>query len=514
MQAFRKIASALIVPTIACLGTACERTATPTEPSSVAGVAAITNERDGSGTTRWVNNDPSSDASVRPGTSCNDPGYTTVQAAVTAADPGDRINVCPGTYREQVTIPSGKDGIRLRSVERWQAIIKAPAVMLPGPVGTFTIVRVDGAQKVSILAFTITGPGPAGCGSLHYGVRVDDGGSANILGNHITDIRDQPFSGCQNGVGIQVGRLAVTEAGVVIEATRGSARIIGNVIDHYQKNGMTVSNAGSSAEIANNQVSGAGPTAVIAQNGIQVSGGATATVRNNFVANGIYTPQDVVSTGILLFQSGKVVTDDNTVISNDVGIYMLDAGAGSITTDNHAKASTFDGITIDISGVTTTAVSQGGGSRVAGNKSDHNGGPGISVFDGAHNNTIEDNTVEDNKDSGILLDLGNNNVVSKNEVNDNGTRGGDKTDGIRINAGSGNTIRDNRLKNNVTHDCHEGSTGNRWTDNRAETSFPRGLCGDKDRDEKKGNVHTESILQLQSAITASTVRRATVSPDQ
>src|SRR6202163_3109039 len=143
MQALRKIASALIVPTIACLGTACERAATPTEPSSVAGVAAVANERDGGGTTRWVNDDASSDA-LGPGTSCNDPGYPTVQSAVDASSAGDRINVCPGTYTEQVTIPTGKDRIRLRSVEHWQAIIKAPAVM-----SEQAIVRVSGAHNVT-----------------------------------------------------------------------------------------------------------------------------------------------------------------------------------------------------------------------------------------------------------------------------------------------------------------------------------------------------------------------------
>ena len=504
MQALRKIASALIVPTIACLGTACERTATPTEPSSVAGVAAVASERDGAANTIWVNDDdPNGGGYAAPGTSCDDPGYPTVQTAVTAAAAGDRINVCPGTYVEQVTIPAGKDNIRLRSVERWQAFITAPAVM----TAPKAIVRVNGARNVTISAFTITGPGGGACDALEYGVRVDDGGSANILGNHITHIRDNPFGGCQNGVGVQVGRAA--------EGTTGSAKIEGNLIEDYQKNGMTISGDGSSGEIANNRVLGIGPTAAIAQNGIQVSSGATATVRNNFVANAIYTPQDVVSTGILLFQSGKVVTDDNTVTSNDVGIFMFEAGAGSVTRDNSSRKSTFDGIAIDMFTVTTLSASQVGGSLVARNKSDHNGGPGIGLYDGVRGNKLDDNDVEDNVDSGILLDDASNTVVSGNDVNDNGTRGGDKTDGIRINAGSGNTIRDNRLKNNMKHDCHDGSTGNnRWTNNRAETSFPAGLCGDKDRDEKKGNVHTESILQLQSAITASTVRRATVSPDQ
>ncbi len=495
MQALRKIASALIVPTIACLGTACERAATPTEPSSVAGVASVVTDRDGGGTTRWVNDDPSSDAFVPPGTSCDDPGYTTVQAAVTAADPGDRINVCPGTYVEEVTIPAGKDNIRLRSVERWQAIIKAPAVM----TSPKAIVRVNGARNVTIRAFTIAGPGGGGCDFLENGVRVDDGGSANILGNHITHIRDEPFSGCQNGVGIQVGRLA--------DGTSGSARIMGNLIDDYQKNGMTVSGVGSSGEIANNRVLGAGATGIIAQNGIQVSGGATANVRNNFVTQNIFTdPVVAVSTGILLFQSGKVTTERNTLTLNDVGIYMFDAGAGSATRDNNSRKSTFDGVAVDA----TT------GSQVAHNQIDHNGGNGIAVYEAAQNNRLENNTVTNNDSSGILLDVGSNNVVSSNEVNDNGSVNEDLTDGIRINAGSvDNTIRDNRLKNNIKHDCHDFTQGllNTWTNNRGGTSSPPGLCG-KDHGDKGDKGHMESLLQLQSAVGANVTRKANVSPDQ
>lgn len=55
--------------------------------------------------TRWVNdNDPNGGGYAPPGTSCEDPGYSTISAAVVAASPGDTINVCPGTYTENVTI--------------------------------------------------------------------------------------------------------------------------------------------------------------------------------------------------------------------------------------------------------------------------------------------------------------------------------------------------------------------------------------------------------------------------
>lgn len=421
--------------------------------------------------TRWVNDDdPNGPPYLPPGTSCNNPGYATVQAAVNAAAAGDHINVCPGTYTEQVTIGPGKDNIRLRSTRQWEAVIKAPAVMMADPFMNlaFTIVRVAGAQNVTILGFTITGPGPGACGSLHYGVRVYSGGSADILGNHITDIRDTPpppsVSGCQNGVAVLVGRN--------VDATTGSARIIGNVIERYQKNGPTVDGTGSYAEIAHNRILGVGPTATIAQNGVQASRGATADIRHNFVSRHIYTPQAVASTGMILFQSGGVLTEHNTLTANDVGIYAIGT-SGSTTAHNDVRASTFDGIALD----SETA------SVAAHNKVRENNGPGIGVYD-SQTSTVDHNKVEGNSDSGILLDNSDMNTVSDNQVRNNGTANGDTTDGIRVDLlSTGNTLQNNHLKNNVTHDCHDNSAGsgtantaNFWLNNHGDTSSPPGLC--------------------------------------
>src|SRR5438552_2716483 len=105
--------------------------------------AAVVTSSAASAATRWVNDDdPNGGLYMPPGTSCNNPGYATIQSAVNAAASGDRINVCPGTYTEEVTIPAGKNNIVLLSVQLWAAAIKAPAIML-GP--TKSIVRVNGA---------------------------------------------------------------------------------------------------------------------------------------------------------------------------------------------------------------------------------------------------------------------------------------------------------------------------------------------------------------------------------
>jgi nitrous oxidase accessory protein NosD len=426
--------------------------------------------------TLWVNdNDPNLGSYLPPGSSCDDPGFQTIQSAVNAAVAGDTINVCPGTYAEQIVIfGTDKNNVRLRSVAVWQAVIRAPAVLAPdGPALAKTILRVDQAQNVQILGFTITGPGPGPCDSLQFGVKVHGGGSADILGNHITHIRDDPLSGCQNGVAVQVGN--------TFEATVGSARIVGNVIDDYNKNGITVDDAPSHAEIAYNRIIGAGPTMVTAQNGIQVSRGATANVRDNFVSGNDYTGSSEVASGILLFEPGVVTVDSNTVNSNGVGIFdstFVDdgLGAGTEIRKNRVRASRFDGIVLQ--NISDRLVQT--------NKSSDNAGPGISLYR-ASSIRIVSNWATKNGDTGILLDStgptfgSNGNSVTANIVSFNGTAGivPDTTDGIRINADStGNVIANNRLKKNITHDCHDGSTGNTWMNNGAQSSFPVDLCGE------------------------------------
>lgn len=359
----------------------------------------------------------------------NHTAFTTIQAAVSAAHANDEINVGPGTYTEQVTIPAADNGLELESTEHWKAIIKAPATM----TGNHAIVDVAGTKHVSIEGFTITGPSS----SLRYGIRIDSGGSAVIEDNHITNIREDPLSSDQTGVAILVGRSS--------EGTIGSAEIEHNVIDNYQKGGIVVSNAGSSAVIEHNKITGAGPTAVIAQNGIQVDDGAKAEIEHNDISGNVYTPQTVVGTGILLVNPGHVVVEHNSAEGNDVGIYAVGA-TGAVISHNDASNNTYDGI--DLDGTT--------GAVVEHNRTSDNGNDGIALFDNAMNN-----------------------VVDHNQSGKNGH------DGISVEAGStGNKFTHNQLLNNAVFDAEDNTTGtgtagtgNFWDDNQLKKDNKGGGLG-------------------------------------
>lgn len=132
------------------------------------------------------------------------------------------------------------------------------------------------------------------------------------------------------------------------EGQTGAAIIEDNEITGYQKGGIVVDNAGSTATITNNVIVGAGPTKIIAQNGLQVSHGATATITGNEVRNNFYLnsraaddpncPEgspgsDVgscltVATGILVFGAGQAgdegqLNSQNTLRRNQTNTAVI-----------------------------------------------------------------------------------------------------------------------------------------------------------------------------------------------
>jgi hypothetical protein len=269
---------------------------------------------------------------------CPNAQFSSIQAAVDAASPGDQIKVCPGMYREQVRIT--KNDLTLFSQVPLQAVIQAPLVMTyPN-----SIVTVSGATGVKIWQFTITGPYTfSGCAEAldrHTGVRVIDG-SATIYGNHITQIRDinPAFFGCQDGIGVLVGRQ--------FEGQTGSAIIRNNQIDLYQKGGVVVDNTGSYALITQNTISGEGLSNIIAQNGVQVGRGASADVDHNDISRNQFARVGSTDTasGVLLFETdAQVSTDHNDVFQNGVGIDVDESAIGLTIAHNNVHENINDGI--------------------------------------------------------------------------------------------------------------------------------------------------------------------------
>lgn len=285
--------------------------------------------------------------------------YTTIQAAVDAAESGDTISVAPGIYTEQVTVPVAKNNLTIVSQQLGAAEIAAPATLTGAP----DIVRIS-ANAVTLENFTISGPSDG----IEAGVRIDRGGSATVRDNLITQIYGSVF-GAGQGVGVLI--------------RGGNGTISDNTITQYEKAGIVADGASSSAGIAGNLVVGVGPTDAIGQDGIQISNGAHGSIVNNDVSQNIYSPQEYVAAGILLFNAAPTTVVANTATQNDVGI-LVSGTKGATLFNNDLSDSTFDGIELR-DGTTYTVVSS--------NHSHDNQLDGIYIDATAMNNTITRNVL-------------------------------------------------------------------------------------------------------------------------
>lgn len=197
-------------------------------------------------------------------------------------------------------------------------------------------------------------------GSNYYGI-VNDGGNVKISNSNVHNIGETPFNGTQHGVGIYFSY----DSGA-------TGSISNNTLSNYQKGGIVVNGGNDSANITNNTVTGFGAINFIAQNGIQLAYGASGSIVNNEVSGNAYTgANDASSAGILVFggcgdpQVTGVQVQNNTLVNNDVGIYMANyddtcATPSTVPTSNQINNNTISNNAItNISGNDNGSLVQG-----------------------------------------------------------------------------------------------------------------------------------------------------------
>jgi hypothetical protein len=287
--------------------------------------------------TLWVSPAPIVVASVvtnaAADSSCATAAYHTIQSAISAAPAGATINICAGTYTEQLTITQSVSLVAVGAV----------TVALPAsPVNATTAcdtapgtgsyqpdqdgVVICGAATVNITGLTVDAAWPMGtCYDSLYGILVAGGATLNFTNSSVTAAGGVPLNGCQGGVGIQVGMAWTTPVEV------GHATLLNDSVSGYQKNGITVDGTGSSADIVDTTVTGIGATTQIAQNGIQISNGAFGAIVGSTISGNecdypsvcgpdmLYNTQ---SAGVLFYGPalGSSVTASK-IEDNDMGVY-------------------------------------------------------------------------------------------------------------------------------------------------------------------------------------------------
>lgn len=278
---------------------------------------------------------------------CPSATFTSIQAAVLAASSGDKINVCPGTYHEQVKITKRLTVQGIAVANQNLAVImptgtlaNSSSLTTSAPIAA--IVLVDGTGKVNLNNLTIDGStnGLGGCGINLVGIyyRNSSGDIDNVA---VRNIKLAPADfGCQSGLGIFV------QSG---NGKKSRVDISDSSIHDYQKGGITANEAGTEVSISGNAVTGIGPTPQIAQNGIQVAFGAKGTVSDNSVINHVYSlcassaNCSFTSSNILIFNANSVKVSGNNLGNSQVNVYYQ-GNRGDVSNNTIFQSPIFDGI--------------------------------------------------------------------------------------------------------------------------------------------------------------------------
>ncbi len=360
------------------------------------------------GTTFFVRNDGAdatcnglTDAAATAAPNC---GFKTIQNAVNTALDGDTIIVHGGPYAEQVNITKNLTLTGDSAASTSLAVPASPTANVPSSAGPglsgYALVGVSNNATLAMSGFTVNGPWsfPSNCGANFFGLFAYGSGTLTLSNSTVSNIKntDQASAGgCQQGVAIQVGRNVVSEVG---HATLTNVTVTG-----FQKNGITVDAAGSSATISGSHITSA-PSSVIATNGIQISRGATASVTGSDISGNECNsaagctsdpipsdPNLSYAAGILLYNPAAGITiQGNTITGNDVGI------------DHYVP--TTDGNTINVAQNTSRK-------KNVFDRGAATSGPQQNIVAVGTPTQITGNTLTDNRYEGIILEEGTANVA-------------------------------------------------------------------------------------------------------
>lgn len=270
--------------------------------------------------------------------------FSSIQAAVDAADDGDRITVRAGKYVEQVTI-----------LDKDVSLIGWPGAVVQSPNGMQdTLSAVAGVEgrpiilaayaEVTIRNLTIDGNNSADANPFLDGITFVSAGGV-IRDNVIKNIGfGAPRAGYQ-GNGIVVANQMPEHRTVVIADNR---------IYKFNSVGVTVfaetdpenpAESTLTAHILDNSIVAQGANAEIDQWGIFLGGysfatpqtSVTGTVKGNYIQDAItVAPYPLPGVGIITQYVHDVLVEDNTIVNTNVGMAANLAFSTQITRNNVA----------------------------------------------------------------------------------------------------------------------------------------------------------------------------------
>jgi hypothetical protein len=401
---------------------------------------------------------------------CPNADYTSIQAAVTAADPGAHIDVCEGTYTEAVVIATAaKNGLHL------QARGQLGDVVLEGGGALADGFTLSSVSDVRIEGFWIR----------HYtdaGILILNSGTGNVIRHN---------AATQN-----VGGALPNANGIRNSNTPGTV-IAHNLARENGHHGLRVAGAGSTEVlVAHNTVLLNGT--LNDDDGIRLDTGATGnTVSHNLSERNRHDGVRITGAHGNLAEHNMLVRN-GSVVGNGCGVDVDTGAADNVVRYNHAEGHDNSGVRVLNAGtgnvVAHNDLSDNGrqgvlnqntiGTLIEHNRADRNlgfngpNGAGIRVNMSAGTTAnpiiVRHNSTDENSENGIGVGMSQNVNVEGNHSNGNGL------DGIRSGPAptGGNFYLRNHMRHNGGFDANDlNRPANTWTENHCRTDNPPGtIC--------------------------------------
>jgi parallel beta-helix repeat protein len=115
-----------------------------------------------------------------------------IQAAILGAGPGDTVIVCPGTYRDKMNIAGDRDGLTVRALFKYAAVVEAPRVGDDDE----DVLEIDGVDDVTIQWFAFRVPTGSGCVPYENVIDVNSSDGVRIMGNHVRTSGTRSLGAC------------------------------------------------------------------------------------------------------------------------------------------------------------------------------------------------------------------------------------------------------------------------------------------------------------------------------
>lgn len=266
--------------------------------------------------------------------------YLTISAAVAAAPIGANVDVCPGTYAEQVIIstPLNLTGITNGQFDR--VIIASPA----GGVGTSFTSPIDGAVvaaqvlvttgPVNITNVTVDGTGNGVSSGWIVGIAYESGASGTVNGvtareqNGVTfgaGLWAENANGTSETVTIENSQVRdANTTGILVRSGINPPTLLAKVVGNQVINGNQAINTHTGIR---DNAAGSVMGNVIAECvsiGIEMDGFATASVVGNVISTTLASSKP---TGIQVGGTGEIVKS-NTILGSHNGIDASGATGG------------------------------------------------------------------------------------------------------------------------------------------------------------------------------------------